>query len=396
MTEATTREDRDQLASAEEGLGTRLYASASMDSAKATFTATTNHAEDAMSLLADVVEHPAFAQQDLDRVRDTKMQSIPKVGDSPMSIAMQLGPVLLYGDQPYGAPQSGTQTTLQSITRDDVLKFHKDHYGPRDSALTFVGDVSEARARDLAEKYFGDWSTSVKSQVSLPSPPQPPTRHIVLIDKHGSSQSALFAVGLGLPITTPDLPRVEVMNYTLGGSFNSRINMNLREQHGYSYGVQSQYAFYREGGLFSAGGLVRADATGPAAKELFSEIDRFSAHPPSAAELKEAKDSRIHSIPALFEATSDTASTISSLYLYGRPADYYTTLPDKYRSLTAEDIAQAAKEDLHPDNLILIVVGDQQKVEQGLRDAQLGPIELRSVSGELVAPSTKEPHHANP
>jgi zinc protease len=189
---------------------------------------------------------------------------------------------------------------------------------------------------------------------------------------------------------------IEVMNYTLGGGFNSRINISLREQHGYSYGVQSQYVFYRAGGSFSAGGLVRGDATGPAAKDLLSEIARFAANPPTAAELKEAKEFRIRSIPALFEATSDTASTVSSLYLYGRPADYFTTLPDKYRSLTADDIAYAAKEYVHPDNLIFIVVGDQQKVEQGLRDAQLGSIEVRSASGELIAEPAPKPMKESP
>jgi zinc protease len=396
LTEATTQLDREQLATAEERIGTRLFANASMDSAKATFTATTNHTDEAMVLLADVVQHPAFAQQDLDRVRENKLQSIPKIGDAPLSIAMQLAPTLLYGETPYGTPQSGTQASMKSITRDDVAGFYKDHYGPMDSALTFVGDVSEAQARELAEKYFGAWSGAVRGAAAIPAAPPAPARHIVLVNKPGSSQSALFAVGFGPSISTPDLQRIEVMNYTLGGGFNSRINMNLREQHGYSYGVQSQYVFYREGGSFSAGGLVRGDATGPAAKDLFSEIARFSANPPTAAELKEAKEFRIRSIPALFEATSDTASTVSSLYLYGRPADYFTTLPDKYRSLTTDDIAHAAKEYVHPDNLIFIVVGDQQKVEQGLRDAQLGPIEVRSASGELIAEPTAKPMKESP
>jgi zinc protease len=392
LTEATTTLDREQLVTAEERIGTRLFANASMDGAKATFTTTSNHTNEAMSLLADVVQHPAFAQQDLDRLRDARSQGIPSIGDAPMSIAMQLGPPLLYGEQPYGLSQSGTQASLKAITRDDVVAFYNGHYGPKDSALTFVGDISEAQARELAERYFGAWKGSVDGPVSLPAPPPPPSRHVVLVDKRGASQSGLFAVGLGLPIRTPDLQRIEVMNYTLGGGFNSRINMNLREQHGYTYGAQSQYAFYRAGGRFSAGGPVRADATGAAAKELVSEMARFAGNPPTDAEVNEAKEFRIRSLPAMFEATSDMASTISSLYLYGRPVDYYSTLPERYRSITAEEIAHTARQDLHPDNLILIVVGDRTKIEQGLRDADLGPIEIRSVSGELV----KEPVDAKP
>jgi len=392
LTEATTSRNREQVAAAEDRIGTRLWANASMDGARATFTTTSNHTDEAMALLGDIVQHPAFRQQDLERLRDANAQNIPKDGDAPMSIAMQLGPHLLYGDQPYGTSQIGTPVSLKSMTRDDVVAFYQAHYGPKDSALTFVGDLSEAQARALAEKYFGGWTGSVEKPVSMPVAPAAPSRHVVLVDKPGASQSGLFAVGLGLPITTPDMQRIEVMNDTLGGGFNSRINRNLREQHGYTYGAQSQYVFYREGGMFSAGGPVRADATAAAAKELLSEIARFAGDPPSAAELKDAKEFRIRSIPALFEATSDVASTISSLYLYGRPADYYTTLPEKYRSITADEIARTARQDLHPDNLILIVVGDRSKIEPGLRDANLGPIEFRSVNGELL----KDPTHVKP
>jgi zinc protease len=174
------------------------------------------------------------------------------------------------------------------------------------------------------------------------------------------------------------------MNYTLGGAFASRINMNLREEHGYTYGAQSQYSFYREGGNFLAGGLVRTDVTGPAAKELLYEISRFPTSPPTPAELKEAQDARIQSIPSLFETTAATASAATSIFLNNRPLDYYTTLPDKYRSVTAADVTRVAKEDVHPDNLIILAVGDKAKIEPGLKDANLGPIEFRTPTGELV------------
>jgi zinc protease len=174
------------------------------------------------------------------------------------------------------------------------------------------------------------------------------------------------------------------MNYTLGGSFASRINMNLREGHGYTYGANSQYVLYPQGGNFLAGGLVRTDITGPAAKELLYEISRFPSTPPTEAELKMAKDARIQSIPALFETTSATAAAISSLFLYNRPLDYYSTLPDRYRAVTAADVTRVSKEDVHPDNLIILAVGDRSKIESGLEETQLGPIEVRSPTGELI------------
>ena len=160
--------------------------------------------------------------------------------------------------------------------------------------------------------------------------------------------------------------------------------MNLREEHGYTYGAQSQYSFYREGGSFIAGGLVRTDITGPAAKELLFEISRFPANPPTGDELKQAKDARIQSIPSLFETTSATAGAISSIFVYNRPLDYYSTVADKYRSVTANDVSRVAKDDVHPDNLIIIAVGDRARIEAGLKDTNLGPIEIRTPTGELA------------
>jgi zinc protease len=384
MGEATTTRDVTQLAADQELLGTHVGVSSSMDSAAVDLTVTSNNADAGMNLLADVVQHPAFAPSDLDRVRRERLVSITQEADSPFAIAFRVGPMLVYGKQPYGTSPSGTRESVTGITREDVTRFYASHFGPADSALMLAGDLSEADARRLAEKYFGSWSSSAASGVTIPPPPAAPTRHIVIVDKPGAPQTALAVFGLGLPITTPDLEAVQIMNYTLGGSFASRINMNLREEHGYTYGAQSAYLFYREGGPFYAGGLVRTDVTGPAAKEMLSEISRFPSNPPTDAELKQAKDARIQSIPARFETTSATASAISSIFVYNRPLDYYTTLPDKYRAVTAADVVRVAREDVHPDNLIILAVGDKAKIEPELKQTNLGPIEYRTPSGDPI------------
>ncbi len=384
MGEATTTRDLTKLAEDLEQIGTRISVESSMDGAYASLTVTTNNADAGVELLADVVEHPAFKDADLDRVRKQRVLAIAQQGDSPQAVAQRVGPMLVFGNHPYGTPNSGTVDTVKALTREDVTGFYGAHYGPADSALSLAGDITEAEAKRLAEKYFGGWTSAARSGVTIPAGPPAPTRKIVIIDKPGAPQTALFTFGLGLPITTPDLQAVQIMNYTLGGSFASRINMNLREEHGYTYGAQSGYQLYREGGGFLAGGMVKTDITGLAAKELFYEISRFPAHPPTEAELKQAKDARIQSIPALFETTAATVGAMSSVFLYDRPLDYYTTLPEKYRSVTAEDVSRVAKEDVHPDNLIVLAVGDRAKIEQGLKDANLGPIEYRTVTGELV------------
>ena len=384
MAEATTTRDLTKLAEDQESIGTRIQIGAATDSATASFTVTTNNVDAGFDLFSDVILHPAFKDEDFERLRKQRIVSIGQQADSPQAIAIRVGPMLLYGDQPYGAAAIGTVDTVTKLTRDDITSFYKAHFGPADSALALTGDISEAEAHRLAEKYFGGWISTASSGVKIPAPPAPPTRKIVIIDKPGAPQTALFAFGMGLPVTTPDLQALQVMNFTLGGAFASRINMNLREVHGYTYGAQSQYAFYREGGLFLAGGMVRTDITGPAAKELFYEIQRFPTNPPTDAELKEAKDNRIQSIPALFETTSATANAISSIFTYNRALDYYTTLPDNYRAVSASDVTRVAKDDVHPDNLIILAVGDRTKIEAGLKDTNLGPIEIRTPTGELV------------
>ncbi len=388
LTEATTTRDVTRLAQDAERIGITLGGGGrggpALEESSVGFTATTNNADAALDLLADVVEHPAFHDDDFNRVKRQRVVAISQQGDSVQAIAGLVGPMLLYGNQPYGMAPGGTADSVKAISQADVTSFYAAHYGPADSALAMAGDISEAEAKRLAEKYFGSWSSSASSGVTIPPAPPAPTRHIVIIDKPGAPQTALFAYGLGLPNTTPDLQALQVMNYTLGGSFGSRINMNLREQHGYTYGVNSQYATYRQGGSFIAGGLVRTNITGEAAKELMYEIQRFPSTPPTPAELKAAKDARIQSLPGQFESNAATAAAMASIYVNNRPLDYYSTLPDKYKAVTAADVTRVAKEDVHPDNVIILAVGDRAVIEPGLKADGLGPIEVRTVTGELV------------
>ncbi len=384
MSEAPTTRDHALLAAAEEAIGTSIAVSAAMDSASAGVTVTSNNADAGLDLLADVIERPAFKPEDLDRLKKRRLVGIAQEGDSPQVVALRVGRKLLFGDQPYGNYTTGTKESVEAVTRETMMGFYKAHFGPADSALLFAGDVNESEARRLAEKYFGEWANPVTAVPALPPAPPAPARHIVIVDKPGAPQTALFAFGLGVPITSPDIESIQTMNYTLGGAFASRINMNLREEHGYTYGASSTYSPYRAGGSFIAGGLVRTDVTGAAAKELLYEVSRFPSNPPTDAELKMARDANTQSIPGLFETTAATAGAESSIFLYNRPLDYYSTLPDKYRAVTASDVTRVAKDDVHPDNLIIVCVGDRAKIEPGLKDANLGPIEYRTVTGELV------------
>ncbi len=172
------------------------------------------------------------------------------------------------------------------------------------------------------------------------------------------------------------------MNYTLGEAFSSRINMNLREAHGYTYGAFSAFDTRRVGGPFLAGSLVRTDVTAPAAHELLAELQKIRTTPPTAAELQAAKDARIKGLPGQFATTYDIDNALSNIFLYSRPLDYYAVLPTKLLAITPTDVAQAAQQDIEPNHLILLCVGDRSKIEAPLKALNLGPMEYRTALGE--------------
>jgi zinc protease len=384
MGEQTTTRDLKQLAEEQERIGTHVGQSASYDGANVSMTVLTNHVQKGMELFSDVVEHPAFKDEDIDRIRKQRLLGIKQETDNVSAMASRVGPKLLFGDSPYGQAAFGTTESLSGLTHDDITSFYAQHYGPKDSALVLVGDVTMVEAKKLAEEYFGKWSGAAAAVSSLPPAPATPTTHIVIIDKPAAPQTALFAYGVGIPANSDELPALQVANYTLGGSFASRINMNLREQHGYTYGASSRYTSYRAGGAFVAGGLVLTNVTGDAAKELMKEITNFPQNPPTDAELNEAKTASIQRLPGLFETSYSIADSMSNIFLLDRPLDYYATLADRYRAVTSADVAKIAKEDVHPDQLIIITAGDRAKIEPQLKDANLGPIEVRNIDGDLV------------
>jgi zinc protease len=389
MGEATTTRDLKTLADAQERIGISIAVGASMDGASSGLTVLTNHTHEAFDLFSDVLLHPAFKAEDLDRLRQRRLIGIQQETDNVSQMVNRVGPKLLYGDTPYGASGTGTTESVTGLTRDDVMSFYAGHYGPADSALVLVGDVTVAEAKKLAEEYFGKWTGTASAAVTLPAAPSVAATHVVIVDKPGAPQTALEAFGVGVPANSPDLQTLQVMNYVLGGSFASRINMNLREVHGYTYGANSFYQSYRVGGPFVAGGLVKTDVTGPAATQLMYEIKRFPTAPPTEAELNEAKVARVQSLPGQFETTGAIAGSMTSIFLYDRPLDYYAKLPAKYAAVTAADVERVAKEDVHPDQLIIVAAGDRAKIEPGLKEANLGPIEVRDINGKLVTDEKK-------
>jgi len=387
MGDGTASRDLTRLADDQERIGTRINTAAGMDSSSVSMSLLSYHAAEGLELLADVAEHPAFRAEDVDRRRKQRLVRIAQETDSVQSMAMRVGPKLLFGDTPYGMTSTGTTESVNALTSADISGFYGNHYGPGDSVLVLTGDITRAQAEKLAGEYFGSWSGHPSVEPPAPPAPAAPSTHVVIVDKPGAPQTSLIAFGTGVPANSPDATSLDVLNYSLGGSFGSRINMNLREVHGYTYGAFSAFVKYRDGGNFYSGALVRTDVTGPAAKELMSEIRNFPVKPSTPEELAAAKEASIRSLPGQFETTAATARAIDNLFVYDRPLNYYADLPAKYEHVMQEDVARDAQQYVHPDQLILVAAGDRAKIESALKDANLGPVEVRDISGELVSDS---------
>jgi zinc protease len=246
-----------------------------------------------------------------------------------------------------------------------------------------AGDVTEAELRGIIEQYFGKWSGSGE-RVKPPQVEATPSREIVIIDKPGAPQTAIRVATIGAARSTPDYVPLEVMNVALGGSFSSRINMNLREKHGYTYGASSQFVFRRGRGPFAVASGIRTDVTAPAVSEIFKEIDGVRQSQITPDELTLAKGAFALSLPGRFETSRETVNAIQELFVYDLPNDYYRTLPAKIDAVTASDVQAMANKYLVPGNMVVIAAGDRQRIEPELKKLDLGSIEVRDYEGNPI------------
>jgi zinc protease len=375
LTEGTAKRSSDEIALRAAMLGTDLSSGSDSDTALMYISVLKHNLAGGLELISESAERPAFLAKDLERIRARRMTSLLQQEDSPFQLGMRTGALNLYGtSNPYAYDSLGTADSLKAMTRDQVAGFYASHYGPQSSLLEITGDVTPAEARSLAEAAFGKWTSSAMPP-QLPPALALPQRRILLVDKPGSPQTALLAVGVGLERNSPDYPATTVMNTMLGGLFSSRINMNLREAHGYTYGAFSFYSFYRGVGPFIAGAEVRTDVTALATTELFKELEGIHTTPLTDAELRMAKDSIIRSLPGSFESADGVNGQMQDLWTFALPLDYYEKLPARLEAVTSGDAQQAAAKYVKPANMLVIAVGDRTKIESGLKDLKLAPVE---------------------
>jgi zinc protease len=373
LTEGTAARSALKFAEDTDQIGATIATQAGYSSASVSLSALSWNAGGGFDLLSDATLHPAFDAKEVERIRNQRVTAVLQENDEPFSLALRTANHVLFPSSPYGFSVLGTEASNKSIKRDDLTAFWKQGYVPSNAVLAIAGDLTLAQAKELATKYFGAWSGNATSSQALATPSLP-AKSVALVDKPGAPQTALLLSSLGARRNTPDYVPLEVMNTALGGLFSSRINMNLREEHGYTYGAQSFFQYRRGVGPFFAGGAIRTDATAPATQELFKEVTRIREEELKPEELQKAKDSFSKTLVGLFETTRETASTIGQQFVFGLPVEYYRDLPAQIDKVTGTDALRVAKQYLHPEATIVVGVGDRAKIEPALKQLDVGPI----------------------
>jgi len=383
LDEGTPKRDAAAIARAFEDLGARYATGSDADSSRMSVTALSDTLGPVLEVFAEVALIPAFRTADVERVRVERLGQIAQALDDPASVGQHVLSRVIFGEKhPWGYPGEGTVKSVKSITQKDLVAWHKAWFRPANAALFVVGDTDAAALQPLLQSRFGGWKDSPPPKVAKYSHPKAGTRVVTLVDKPDAPQSQIWIGEIGVASTAPDIFPVRVMNNILGGTFNSRLNGNLRTEHAYSYGVFSFYDAHREAGPFVAEGGVVSDKTAEALGEFMTELTRMKSGEVSDIELADAKEGLIRTIPALFASNEQTAGAYARAWSHGLPVDYYATYQERVQAVTKEDVAKAARDRLHPDDMAIVVVGPSQQIAPRLQALNLGQLELRDAEGE--------------
>jgi zinc protease len=384
LQQGTTTRSALQIADRAAELGATLNSGAGTDTTGISTRSLSRNFPEALELLGDVALHPNFPQAEIERVRSERLTGIVQEKDEPFALATRVLSAALYGARhTYGFPDSGTTESIKAVSREDLLHFWQQNYFPDNAALIVTGNIKLAVLKPLLEKQFGAWKAG-RSAPAAPGSPESTDAKLILVDRPGAPQTTLVCFSMGLARSTPDYVPVEVMNTDLGGLFSSRINMNLREAHGYTYGAGSGFVYHRAPGPFFAFSDVRTDVTAPATSEVLNELRRMRETEMTPAELLLSKDSIARSLPGRFERGTDAAASFAELFTYDLPLDYYSNLPDRINAVTIEQAQSMAQKYIHTDKMIVLAVGDRAKIEEDMKKLKLGKVEVRDTDGKVV------------
>lgn len=384
LTEGTTTRTALQIADQMAYLGITLGANSSWDATTVSLSTPTAQLDSALALFTDVSLHPSFPATEFARIKQEWLTELLQIKDRGPSIADRVFPAIVYGTaNPYGRPASGTETSVGGMNATDVAAFYRAHFAPNFATMVVVGDVTPAEMERKIGALFGGWTKSAETPVTVSTPSAPPATTVYLVDKPGAAQSSFRIGSVGVPRATPDFFPIQVMNTALGGSFTSRLNQDLREVKGYTYGASSRFDMRKFAGPFTARAEIVSAKTDSALIDFMKQLRAIRDTMPST-ELTKTKRYVELEMPSAFETTGEIAQRLSDVALYSLPLDYYNHFVANIDAVTRGDVQRVAQKYVDPAHLTILIVGDTKSVEGPIKATGVAPVSVRDIEGKPV------------
>ncbi|QQS36437.1 MAG: insulinase family protein [Ignavibacteriales bacterium] len=369
-------------------LGANLSTGSNLDYSTVYLNALKVNLDQSLDLYADVILNSSFSEKEFDRLKKNLLVAIQREKATPVQMGLRVLPQLLYGsNHAYGNSftGSGTEASVNSITKDDLVKFRNDWFKPNNATLVVVGDITMSEVQSKLEKLFKDWKSGTVPQKNVTDVKRSDKPVIYIMDRPGSQQSIIFAGHVAPRRSADDEIAIESFNNILGGVFTSRINMNLREDKHWSYGSFSILWGAKGQRPYFVYAPVQTDKTKEAMTEVLNELnDIKSTKPITDEEFMKDKNSRTLSLPGTWETAGSVSGSLTEIITYNLPDDYFTKYEGMVRSLTKDEVSRCADKLIHTDNLIWVVVGDKSKIEAGIKELGLGEVKYLDADGNVI------------
>lgn len=364
-------------------IGASISASTGYDGSFVNLLTLKKHLAKALEIVTDVLQNPTFPQSEFDRIKKEVLTNLLQQKDRPEVIVGKVFSKVLYGDKhPYGNPVDGIELSVDQISVDDVKKFYETYFYPNNATLIVVGNTKFTELKPVLEKYLSTWKAKeIPAIVALKVDGDIATG-IFMVDKPKAAQSQIRVGAIGVSRGTPDYFALEVMNMILGGNFNSRLNWNLREQKGYTYGVRSGFAYRKEAGPFNVSGGFKSNVTDSCVGEILKEIKNIKETDVAEDELVFAKNGLVRALPRLFETPAQISSQLANLVLYNLSIDYFNSYIQNIEKITVQDVRNVSEKYLNPDKMAIVIVGDVELNKANLEKLKLGEVNLLDADGK--------------
>lgn len=376
----TSRRSGEELAWELELLGAQFEAAAGWDSTSLSVTAPRDRILPALHILHEMVTDARFPDQQVELARSEQLGEIMQNASDPRMLANEKIVEFIYGSaSTYGRSPLGNEATVQRLTAQDARAFHRERYAAADGALVLVGAIDD-ELTSAAAKIFAAWQSKPAATADFIPGNVPASSQIHLVDRPGSVQSEIRVGQMGVNRLDPDYFPLLIMNALLGGAFTSRLNMNLREKQGWTYGVRSAFAARRGPGPFTISTAVGTESTASALREIMTEIAALQQDGPSAEEVRNMRDYLAGVVPLEVQTTAQLAGKLSELFIYGLPDDYFRSFGEHIMNVSLEDTHRVARQHVHRELMIVTIVGDASAIEAPVRALNLAPLQLHQAN----------------